>query len=62
MVARPAFTIPSPGQSKEMTECDPVFSQRRLPFRSPDYKPYAQKGNDVLRRCAARVDNYTVGG
>jgi hypothetical protein len=52
--------IPFPGQSNEMMECAPVFSRRRLPFRSPDYKPYARKVNDVLRRCAARFDNYTT--
>jgi len=26
-----------------MTECDPVFSQRRWPFQSPDYKRMPEK-------------------
>jgi hypothetical protein len=35
--------IPFPGQSNKMIECASVFSRRRLPFRSPDYKRMPEK-------------------
>ena len=47
--------FPASEENVHELEMLPVFSQRRLPCRSPDYRPYVQKA-----RRATRVDNCTV--